>query len=321
MQNKKIIAFFIAVTVFTVGFVAYRNHGKSNTVTYREVPVKRADLDSTVLSTGTVEPQNRLAIKPPVAGRVEQVLVKEGQKVTKGQILAWMSSSERAAMLDAARGDGLEAVKRWEENYKPTPIIAPINGTIILREVETGQTFTSTDAVFTMSDRLIVKAQVDETDIGKVRVGQAVRLNLDAYPESTIPAKVDQIAFDAQTVNNVTTYVVDILPSETPAFMRSGMTVNVHFEIESRKNSLVVPTEALKRNEGKSQLLVKNASSPLPQLIDVELGLSDGKRTEVLSGINEGDVVLIEQKVDTSKEASGTNPFMPKGPSRSGRNR
>lgn len=299
-----------------LGTVAYHFSQKQREgqITYREVVLKKEDIEVTVLSTGTVEPQNRLAIKPPVAGRVEKVLVKEGEDVKRGQILAWMSSSERAAMLDAARSDGEAAVKRWEKNYKPTPIIAPIDGTIILRNVETGQTFTNTDAVFTMSDRLTVKAQVDETDIGKIRVGQDVRLTLDAYPDQVIPAKVDQIAFDAQTVNNVTTYVVEVLPQETPDFMRSGMTVNVNFEVSARRDIVSVPNEALKNEDQKTVVLVKSPQGP-PRSVPVNTGISDGKRTEIKEGASEGDVVLIPEKISSKTDKSGgTNPFMPSRP-------
>ncbi len=73
---------------------------------YRELTITRGDIDVTVLATGVVQPSNRLEIKPPIAGRVEQVLVNEGQHVRRGQVLAWMSSSERAALIDAARAKG-----------------------------------------------------------------------------------------------------------------------------------------------------------------------------------------------------------------------
>ncbi|RYZ62357.1 MAG: biotin/lipoyl-binding protein, partial [Proteobacteria bacterium] len=112
--------------------------------TFREEVVERGNLDRTVLSTGEVLPQNRLEIKPPIAGRVEEVLVDEGDAVVKGQIIGWMSSTERAALLDSARAKGAAEVKRWEEMYRPTPILAPIKGTVILRSVEPGQTFTNT---------------------------------------------------------------------------------------------------------------------------------------------------------------------------------
>jgi macrolide-specific efflux system membrane fusion protein len=296
------------------GGTAYWKSREADTVVYRESKVRRGDLEISVLSTGTVQPENRLEIKPPIAGRIEKVLVDEGDVVKKGRILAWMSSTERAAMLDAARAKGKAETKRWEEMYQPTPILAPINGMIILRNIESGQTITNTDAVLVMSDRLTVKAQVDETDLAQIKVKQAATIVLDAYSSEKIPAIVDQIAYEAKTVNNVTTYLVDVLPTDTPEFMRSGMTANVNFLTDSRKDVLLVLTEAVHPAEdGRSKVLVRGADG-LPAEREIKTGLSDGKHTEVTEGLNDGDVVLIAEP--KSGGSAGVNPFMPKRPSR-----
>lgn len=92
---------------------------------------------------------------------------------------------------------------------------------MIVRAVEPGQTVTSVDAVIVLSDRLIVKAQVDETDIGRVKTGQKATVSLDAYPREEIGADVDHISYESKLVNNVTTYEVDILPGEVPAVFRT----------------------------------------------------------------------------------------------------
>lgn len=280
---------------------------------YREVKVARGDLEQTVLSTGVAQPRNRLEIKPPIPGRVEAVLIEEGNRVRKGTILAWMSSSERAALLDAARAKGAEEVRHWEELYRATPILAPIDGTVILRNVEPGQSFTSNDAVFVMSDRLIVVAQVDETDIAQIKLRQPAHIVLDAYPETAFDGKVDQIAFDAKTVNNVTTYLVDVLPVKAPAFMRSGMTANVSFQIAVHKAALFVPGEAIRHHDGKSYVL-KSAESGTGQIEqEIEAGFTDGKRTQVISGLTEGETLLVPRlKAGGARnEPPAGNPFMP----------
>ncbi|MBU1006131.1 MAG: biotin/lipoyl-binding protein, partial [Candidatus Omnitrophica bacterium] len=84
------------------------------------------DVSVTVSTTGIIEPQNRLEIKPSISGRIEDILVREGDRVEIGDILAWMSSTERSALMDAARSQSSEALKYWEEAYKKTPIISPI---------------------------------------------------------------------------------------------------------------------------------------------------------------------------------------------------
>jgi macrolide-specific efflux system membrane fusion protein len=290
-------------------------------VRYREFKVERSDLQVTVTTTGTVAPENRLEIKPPIAGRAESVRVNEGDQVKKGQILAWMSSTERAALLDAARSQGASEVKKWEDLYRPTPILAPINGTIILRNIEAGQTFTQNDAVLVMSDRLTVKAQVDETDISEVKLKQRARIILDAYPSQMIPGQIDQIAYDAKTVNNVTTYIVDVLPDEAPAFMRSGMTANIVFLVASKSNVLTVPNDALRVLDGKFSILLKNAETKKSEDRLVEVGLNDGKKTEIISGLNEGDTVLVAEikSTLTVKPSQSGSPFSPIPPRHGGR--
>ena len=107
---KKFILIVAALAV--IGTIAwYAIRGRSEKTTYKEFKVTRGDIRQTILASGTVKPENRLEIKPPIAGRVEQVLVNEGQKVRKGQILAWMSSTERAALLD-----GVECVDERERH-------------------------------------------------------------------------------------------------------------------------------------------------------------------------------------------------------------
>ena len=311
-MKKSLIIGVVVVILTAVGFTVYKKSQKPKT-SYSEYTISKGDIALTILATGTVQPKNRLEIKAPVAGRIDQVLIQEGSKVRKGQILAWMSSTERAAMLDAARSKGEEEFKKWSELYLPTPVLAPISGTIILKSVEPGQTFTGTDAIFTMSDHLTVKANVDETDIAQIKLKSSAVIVLDAYPKAPIKARVDQLAFDATTTNNVTTYTIDVRPEETPDFMRSGMTANVTFDVKTKNGILLVPSEAMKVEDGKTLVLKKNQGAP-PSEVAISTGISDGKRTEVLEGLNENDIVLIQDYSIGDGTQSSSNPFGPKFP-------
>ena len=316
MKNKKLILVVIILILAGVGGYFLTKEKKVKTI-YEAVKVTRGDLAVTVVATGTVQPENRLEIKSPVAGRVEEVLIKEGQVVKKGQILAWMSSTERAALMDSARAKGADEVKKWEELYRPTPVISPINGTIILKNVESGQTFTNADAIFVLSNRLTVKGQVDETDIASIKVKQNANIILDAYSENKIPAVVAAIAYDATTTNNVTTYLVDVAPIKTPDYMRSGMTANVTFSIRSQENVLVIPTSAIEATDTGDAVLVRNAEGKKTSK-PVKIGLTDGKMSEVVEGLAEGEIVLIKQ-LDTAGKDGAFNPLSPMGGKRGGK--
>lgn len=279
--------------------------------TVRVISPHRGNIRIVISATGSVLPKNRLQVKPPVNGRIEQVLVKEGQAVKTGDTLVWMSSTDRAALLDAARGRGEAALKEWQDVYKPIPLMSPIDGEVIVGTIQPGQTVTTADDVVVLSDRLIVRAQVDETDIGKIRDGQAVTVTLDAYPDKKINAVVDHIYYESKTVNNVTIYDVDLLPESIPAFFRSGMNANIDFITESKDDVLLLPLTAVqKRNTGAVVLLNGRGEKPVER--HVELGLSDEKNVEILSGLTESEeVILTSKKYTLPKGSGGTNPFMP----------
>lgn len=301
-----LIGLLIIASAFTVYMIYFRDDDDG--IEYEPLIVVKEDLTVTILSTGTVQPETRLDIRPPIAGRSEEVLVREGEEVKKGQILAWMSSSERAAMLDSVRAKGPEELAKWEDLYRPTPILTPINGTIIQRNIEPGQTFTSGDSIFVMSDHLIIEAQVDETDISSVKLGDEAVVVLDAYPTEKIYSRIRQIAFESRVVNNVTTYIVNVLPDKVPDFMRAGMTANVTVHIASKKGVLVVPNDAIMLVDGKRKVLVPGNEGPIEQ--EIEIGLTDGRKSEVLSGLKEQDTVVIERV--TKKSSGSTSPFAPR---------
>ncbi len=315
MRNKKwIIIISIVIAFLVIMFLAIVSKRKqSATETIQLINPVYGTIQTVISTTGTVQPQNRLEIKPPISGRVEKVLVHEGDRVEVGQTLALMSSTERAALLDAARAENKEQLAYWEEVYKPTPLIAPINGEVIVRAVEPGQTVTPSDAVIVLSDRLIVQAQVDETDIGKVKLGQAAIISLDAYPEIKVKATVDHIAYESTIVNNVTIYEVDILPEKVPPIFRSGMSANIDITEQSKENILLIPLEAVKRDAEGSFVLISQGNGKKPVQRRVQLGISDDMNVEVIAGLETTDIIVIAtQNYQPSKDTgSGTNPFFP----------
>lgn len=292
-NNKKLIAGLLGATI--IGLVSYLNISqKSENVTvknYIEYTVTRQPINVESMSTGVIQPQNRLEVKSSISGRMEKILVKEGDVVQKHQVIAWMSSEDRAALIDAAYTKGPEMRKKWEEIYPATPIMSPISGTVILKNFEEGQVFVWSDALFTVSDRLTVKAQVDETDIAKIQKGQVAMITLDAYQDQVIKAYVDKIAYDATTVNNVTTYIVDVVPVNPPKFIRSGMTASVRFHLITKESALVVPSYSIKLINGKSVVTV--VTDGKKRIQEVQVGVTDGKKQEILKGLNVGDVILV----------------------------
>jgi macrolide-specific efflux system membrane fusion protein len=319
MWNKKwkiVLSIAIAVSLVMILVIVLKQR-RTPAENIKLISPVYGTIQTIISTTGTVQPQNRLEIKPPINGRIEQIFVQEGERVTVGQTLALMSSSERAALLDAARTQSKETLDYWEEVYKPTPLIAPIKGEVIVRAVEPGQTVASTDAVIVLSDRLIVQAQVDETDIGKVQLGQTAVISLDAYPETKVKATVDHIAYESEIISNVTIYKVDILPEKVPPVFRSGMSANIDIIEQSKENILMVPLEAMKQDAEGSFVLIRSKSNNKPFMQRIQLGISDDKNVEILAGVDPEDEIIIETQnyLPIKEKDQGRNPFMP-GPPR-----
>lgn len=301
---KKIII-IVLVVLALVGFALYFFWPKAPEIIYREFTVEVGDMRVSISASGTVSPANRLEIKPPISGRIEDIFVKEGQLVFKGMTMALMSSTERAALLDAARAKGEAEINEWKELYKATPVVAPQTGIIIARKIEAGQTVTAQDALLILSDKLIVRANIDETDIGQVENGLDAQIILDAYPKKSLAARVTHLAYEAVTVNNVTMYEVEITPESEPEYMRSGMTANVNILVADKKDIPLIPIEALKNTQG--HLSVRKNIGPVgervrEEIVSVEVGASDGKRVEIISGLSVGDRILIETPLGGGKQ-------------------
>lgn len=309
---KKWIFIFVVIAigggVFLMKTRADKKAGESQQQ-FAPAQVEIKTLRRFVESTGEVRPDNRLGVTSPISGRIEELLVEEGDSVARGDIIAWISSTERATLLDTARAKGEEAVAYWEDIYKAAPLIAPLSGTIIARDYEPGQTINSSSAIVVIADRLILVGQVDETDIGAVTLGQVVDIRLDAYPETLFHGTVTAIAYDSKMVSNVTMYEVDVMPIDLPDFARSGMTATLTFVAESHENVMAVPTSALMYENGQAFVRLPAPKGGEPRRIAVETGLREKGFTEIIGELQEGNTVLIPQVV--AKKDAGSSPFMP----------
>ena len=314
-MNKKIVLFIIII-IAGAGVVLNATRIKSSADKMRETHPVIGHIQVLVSTTGTVEPQNRLEIKPPIAGRVEEIRVQEGQRVKSGDVLALLSSTERAALLDAARIKGEAELTYWQNVYKATPLIAPINSEVIVRGIEPGQTVTTSDAILVLSDRLIVNADVDETDIAHVSVGQKAVIGLDAYPDIKVDALVDHISYESTLVNNVTIYAVDIVPERVPEVFRSGMSANVEIIVQEKTGVLLLPLEAVQNKSGRAVVLVKDPESGEPQPVTVQAGIKDDVNIEIISGVSSADTVILPGQSFSlpAVKNAGRNPFMPSRP-------
>lgn len=311
---KKVFALIVLLALAGGGWYYYNGTKKKSEVRYVSAEVITREVSETVDTTGEVVPLNRVEVQPSAGGRIEEIVVEEGDKVRTGDVLALMSSQDRVAILDAARSMGDEKYNQWKEAYKPIKIMSPLDGTIILKDVVEGQTVGASAVLFAISDNLILTANVDESDIGKVRKGQSALITLDAYPGSPVKGKVFQILDEGKNQSNVITYKVKIRPETVPTFFKSQMTANIKIEVARRQNALMIPSAAVTLDPSGATAVITEVTDKKPVYTKIETGLDQGDLVEVTKGLEEGDTVLYAGRGYRAQKASaeGTNPLMPK---------
>lgn len=218
-----------------------------------------------------------------------------------------------------------EAVSKAQTNLGYAIITSPIDGIIISKAVEEGQTVAasySTPTLFTIAQDLTdmrVIADVDEADIGEVEVGQRVSFTVDAYPGETFEGKVTQVRLEATTESNVVTYEVVISASNKDLKLKPGLTANVTIFTMERNNIVSVPTKALRFTPTKEMLnpgekiedcqgahKVWVREGKTLKAYAVKTGITNGTRTQIVSGVKEGAEVIVEMKA-TSADAEQVN--------------
>lgn len=234
-----------------------------------------------------------------------------------------------------------EEVQRAQTNLGYATITSPIDGVVISKSVEEGQTVAasfSTPELFTIAKDLTnmqVIADVDEADIGDVAVGERVTFTVDAYPDDTFEGSVTQVRLQATTTNNVVTYEVVISAPNADLKLKPGLTANVTIYTAERQGVTSVSSKALRftptvETVGKRRIADCNGKNKVWTLENntlkahaVKTGMSDGIRTEITDGIAEGAEIITEVKVtsDQGMAESQNNESSPFAPGPPGRNK
>lgn len=250
---------------------------------------------------------------------------------------AMASVSSARDQVSAAR----EQVKKAQTNLGYATITSPIDGIVLSKSVEEGQTVAasfSTPTLFTIAKDLTnmqVVADVDEADIGDVKVGERVTFTVDAYPDNTFSGTVKQVRQEATTTNNVVTCSVVISAPNADLKLKPGLTATVTIYTQENKGVLSVPSKALRFTPEKETVGgmkikdIANAKNKVWTIEDntvvahrVNIGMTDGSHTQILSGISRGAKVITgissatpdDDSSDDAASSGESSPFAPKGP-------
>ena len=227
-----------------------------------------------------------------------------------------------------------ESVQKAQTNLGYATITSPIDGVVLSKSVEEGQTVAAsfnTPELFNIAQDLTdmrVIADIDEADIGGVKEGQRVTFTVDAFPDDKFEGQVTQVRQEATTTSNVVTYEVVVSAPNKDLKLKPGLTANITIYTLEKNDVLAVPSKALRFMPNEALLKkgeqIEDVEAPLKvwtmegntfKAHKVETGITNGMLTEIVSGINEGAEVLVDFSIsggEQAQEQQTTNPFMPR---------
>lgn len=371
-KNKWLVRTFVLVVVIAGAAFAAAKLGGEKPESVDEAlvaKVERRDLRVEVIDTGKIEPREKVDIKSKVAGQVLEVLVEEGQRVDKGQVLlrldpvdyareaaraeAELAQAEQAlafatqslgrkqaglveravaqADVDGSQNEvdmkkaavriAQVAVSAAKDRLRSCEIRSPLAGTVIERGIEPGEVVSpGVQATFegkpllTVADlsTLIARVELNQIDVARVALDQPARLTLDALPDQSFSAKVTKIAPAAVKAEGRDAEVFPVeatLDSATPA-IKSGMTADVRILVETRPAVLLVPIEAVLKEDGQSfvkKVKLGEDGKKTSEKVEVKTGKSNDREIEIAAvtagGLTEGVEVVIDPASAKANEA------------------
>ena len=333
--------------------------------------VQRMNLKSTVSATGTIRPVDSVEVSPKITARISQVLVKENDHVTAGQVVATLDGKDYQAKYDQAQykvtntrldyerykslydqGAGTkQALDNAEYEYKTalstlsaaesdlaeTSITAPMSGVIVGEPKPAGTMAVQGNSNPTVIMRIAdtskkqILANIDETDIGKIKVGQDATFTVDTYSDKTFTAHVTKISqtdtsntWDTNGTSSTSSssssssasviYYYVILDVDDPDDeLRLGMTARVDIITSEKDDALVVPIAALKTNNGGTYVL-RVGDDGKSEEVPVTTGIYSDDYVEILSGLNAGDKVSISYTAAKTTSSSSSKSNSRQGP-------
>ena len=219
-------------------------------------------------------------------------------------------------------------LRKQEINLSYTKIYSPVDGVVVAKNVEKGQTVAASYQTPSIAEiardlkQMQVEVNVDEADIGSVKVGQRAEFTVDAYTDATFTGSVTQVRISPKSSNSVVSYTVIVKVNNDEEKLMPGMTANVSLIVTEKNDILLVPNAALRfnpnvntsvqaqmgpRRRGGNVAAVETPGvyvlmNKKPVKIEVEKGITDGTRTEILSGVEEGTEVLVGFNLQPDKK-------------------
>ena len=274
-----------------------KNPGGMSEGNITQITVKKDDGDIESVRAGKMQKNKTESIFASISGKVKELKVNNGQQVNKGDLLFTIESNE----IDKKISQLEKEIKQYSEKLnnlsKGHNVYSPIEGTVLKVEVSNEDVVDRSTTLITLADLngMEVVINVDELDVLKLKIGQEAILKSDVFKDETYTGKISNISLEGNSQNGVTTYSVTISVDDRKQLM-SGMNVSVNIVTENKQDILTVPIEALQQTPEGYVVRTKDKDGNVKE-VKVEIGSMDKFSVEIISGLNEGDIVLFNLNV------------------------
>ena len=306
------------------------------------VEVKTGEVKSVISTSGTLEGTDSADLRFKISGKLNQLTVKPGDRVTKGQLIAGIDTQDLSIALQQARNtftskdatakrieddvkdnendenftqketrvaaqtardNAYDSVKAAQRAFQDAYIYAPLSGVITKADPNPGQIISAVDTIVQIVDdsEYVFEAEVDESDLGRVRLGQSASISLNSYPDQFFNAIVSKITPTTQTTDSGSTVVIVKLSLGKPEInFVAGINGQADIVTDQVSNVLVIPLEAL---IDEKQVYVKRGDSY--EKVDVTTGIKSDTEAEVNSGVSAGDQVVTNPSAVKVSDGNG----------------
>ena len=330
-----------------------QNKAKATAASVKTVAVERGSITAVVAATGTIKPVNMIDISSKITGLIKEMRVQENEVVKAGQVLVVLDDTRLQTQVSQTKERLNNAAANYERNAKlkdigavsdqqmdtsrldynlaraafddavsqlsETVITSPIEGVVVGKPIPAGQTvaqgISNPMVILTVADmsKMQIETQVDESDIGKISVGQKAVFTFDAYPGRSFSGVVSRVSQKASISQNVVYYgvVIDVLSDSS--LLKPSMTARVSISIGENQNVLTLPLAALKTQNNQQYVVVMHSGGKTEN-VPVTTGLSSEDRIEITSGLSENDQVVLTQIKAQTPTQQGSGTSMPRLP-------
>jgi len=314
-MKKKVIIVIIIAVIAAVGYFGYlrlnaqdNNANQSIQITENNtIEVSKGSMKNTIAVSGNIYPIEEQNLTFSTDGTVSSVKVEEGQFVNEDDVLIELKNnraeleylkaenSYKTAQINGSKNAIQEAKLNYDiakDNYEDTRLKAPYSGVITDLLVQEGDFLKSGQEVAVLIDntQYEVKANIDESELSKLKIGQKVEITMEALPKEQLSGELTEISSKAESTSGVVTIPITVLIDGVKDSFKPGLSADMDIIVDQIQDEIIIPVTAVIDREGKKY--VQKVEGENTSLVEITTGLTDGIRVVILSGLNPGDKII-----------------------------